>query len=427
MQTDDSNDSTLRHSTRGWLAATPTLMITGWILFLLVAACGSAEESVEPLSVEDFKFDGPHGSAGARISEVTENHFEVELAAAPNQPGWPNKLNFEIIDNAKGNDLILDVSFDGGPGMSFNEYFQSWSYDRESWHPVLWERGHDESPQEDRLVFDEFEEDRVFVGTQLPLSFEEAERMLEEWDRHPDATLHTVGESLQGRPLYRLEITSSNSDIPRSERWVHYMANQHPGEHNSQWRMAGVAEWLLSEEGRQARENSIVHLILYMSPDASHHGWYRVNEEGVDMNRSYSPTGANEDEQAHEAYFWQRDLEAIMASEAPVTTIWAMHTWQGLVEPLLRRGPEFGERVGPWTELRDRLLEADTDSLIKPLALREGESSYGNVSWSDGPNHQFGMTAILCEGGSHLYTKEENKSSGRAIIEALTSFYSGTR
>ncbi|MEX0594463.1 MAG: M14 family zinc carboxypeptidase [Balneolaceae bacterium] len=429
MKTEHSkkSDRTRRFFQGYWRAIRTFRISLFFVLVLFTGACGSEGDPAVPLSVGDFKFDGPHGSDGARIEKVGENHFKIELGDAPNQPGWPNKLNFEITDHARGNDLVLDVSFDGGPGMSFNEYFQSWSYDRQTWHPVLWERGHRDSPQEDRLVFGEFEQDRVFVGTQLPLSFEEAEKLLQAWDQHPDATLHTVGESLQGRPLYRLEITSSDSDIPRSDRWVHYMANQHPGEHNSQWRIAGVAEWLLSDDGQEARENSIVHLILYMSPDAAHHGWYRVNEEGVDMNRSFSPTGANQEEQAHEAYYWQRDLEEIMASESPVTTIWAMHTWQGLVEPLLRRGPEFGDHVGPWTELRDRLLEADPDSLIKPLALREGEPSYGNVSWSDGPNHQFGMTAILCEGGSHLYTKEENMSSGRAIIEALTSFYSGRR
>lgn len=403
--------------------------LAGFLLSLLVfgVSCSGEPERPVPLGVEDFSFEGPLGSQGAEIARVDTNHFRITLGAAPNQPGWPNKLNMEILRNAKGNDLLLEVEFGGGPGMSFNEYFQSWSYDGEEWHPVKWEKGFRESPQYDRIRFPVFEQDRVWIGTQVPFSFEQAERMKREWAAHPDATLHTVGRSIGGLPLYRLEITASDSDVSPENRWVHYFANQHPGEHNSQWRMAGMVDWILGDEGEDFRRRSVSHFIFYMSPDASRHGWYRVNAEGVDMNRSYHHPGADPDLQTHEAYLWQRDLEELMESEAPVTTIWAMHTWQGIVEPLLRRGPEFGTVLGSWTGFRDIMEANDPDSLIKPLALREGESRIGPVSWTEGPAKQFGITAVLCEGGSTLYTREENRESGRILIESIAAFYRGTR
>lgn len=394
--------------------------------FIFFGGC-EGEESSSPLKVTDFRFDGPLGSGDAGIQEIGENHFRIDLGAAPGQPGWPNKLNFEITGNAKGNNLTLDVHFAGGPGMSFNEYFQSWSYDGEDWTPIDWEKGFRESPQFDRLHFPEFEQERVLVGTQVPFSFRLAEEKMQRWSEHPDAELKPIGESLEGRPLYRLVLTASDSPHPQSERWVHYVANQHPGEHNSQWRMAGMVDWILSEEGRDYRERSITHVAFYMSPDAPGYGWYRVNAEGVDMNRSYRPEGADKTRQAHEAWFWQRDLETIMEGDSPVTTIWAMHTWQGRVEPLLRRGPEFGTSVGDWEDFRQIMQEADRNSLIKPLALREGEPSYGYVSWGAGPARQFGITAVLCEGGSTLRTKEENIESGVVLIRSIAEFYSGTR
>jgi len=86
--------------------------------------------------------------------------------------------------------------------------------------------------------------------------------------------------------------------------------------------MIGKMNWLLSEEGKSLRERSICHFVLMMSPDAPHNGWYRVNAQGVDMNRSYSPGGSDSINQAHEAYIFQSDLEEIMASESPVTTLW---------------------------------------------------------------------------------------------------------
>lgn len=391
-------------------------LVTG---IIILTGCDSSSQ----LSVEDFNFDGPHGSDGASIEKIEKNHFKITLDHAPNHREWPNKLNFEITQNAKGNDLRLEVEFDGGPGMSFNEYFQSWSYGRKQWHPIHWEKGHEESPQYDVLKFPTFEEDQVFVGTQVPMSFEEAEMLLKEWAEHPDASLNIIGESIQGRPLYRLEINNLQSPASQENRWVHYFANQHPGEHNSQWRMAGMVDWILSDEGNDYRQRNISHFIFYMSPDASTNGWYRVNEEGIDMNRSYRVEGSNQKEQAHEAYLWQKDLEQLMDLNTPVTTIWAMHTWQGIVEPLLRTGPEMGTALGPWTDFRDIIRKNDPDTLIKSLNVREDTPGYGAVSWTAGPHKQFGVTTVLCEGAGSLYTRQENIISGEILIRSIAEYY----
>jgi len=256
-----------------------TVRIAALKVFLL--ATMAALVHAGDLEVGDFTFAGPLGSDGARIEKVAKNHFRVSLAQAPNHPEWPNKLNFQIVRNAKGNDLRLE------------EYFQSWSYDGKTWQPVQWEKGYKQSPQQDFLTFPVFERDRVFVGTQVPLSFEEVEQLIQHWKRHPSVQVHVIGESLKGRNLYRLEITDPASEIPCGKRWVHYFANQHPGEHNSQWRLVGMVDWILSNEAAPFRRNSICHVILMMSPDGPSHGWYRVNAEGVDMNRSYRASGSD--------------------------------------------------------------------------------------------------------------------------------------
>lgn len=397
-----------------------TVLLLPLVLMMSVVLVCGAE-----LEVGDFNFSGPLGSDGARIEKLGKNHFRVTLGHAPNHPEWPNKLNFQIVRNAKGNGLRLEVVFEGGKSMAFNEYFQSWSYDGKTWRPVQWEKGYKESPQRDWLMFPVFERDRVFVGTQVPMSFEEVEQLIRRWRKHPAVKVRVVGKSLEGRNLYRLEITDPNSDVPRPKRWVHYFANQHPGEHNSQWRIVGMVDWILSDEATQFRRNSICHVILMMSPDGPSHGWYRINAQGVDMNRSYRAAGADPKEQAHEAFLWQKDLEALMASEAPVTTIWSCHTWSGIVEPLLTPGPEIGSRLPPWTEFARIMQSHDSRSLVKPLKLRTGQSSYGPTTWSGGPHAQFGITAILCEGAATLFTKEDNIESGKVLIKAIADYYSG--
>ena len=373
------------------------------------------------LSVADFKFDGPLGSAGTTIEKIAKNHFKVTLGHAPNHPDWNNKLQFEITRHAKGNSLRLHVVFLGGEAYRFNEYFHSWSYDGENWTPVHWQSHSKNSAIGDTLIFPEFTGDKVFVGHQVPMSYEDLVKLIENWKKNPNVKVHILGKSLGGRNIFRLEITDPASPIPRKNRVGHHFSNQHPGEHNSQWRMAGMINWLLSDAGAKYRQQSICHFIPMMSPDAPTHGWYRVNAQGIDMNRSYYATGADSAQQAHEAFLAQSDLEKIMASETPATTLWSMHTWGGKVDPILIPGPEFNKKFGSWEDFRDTIERNDLPDLIKLLQV---DTELNNLThWTDGPHRQFGISTILCEGAGGIFTKSENVKSGEILIQSIAEFY----
>ena len=394
-----------------------SLLIKIILLTLVIPACDTTHE----LSEEDFDFDGPLGSEGAVIEKIDKNVFRVTLGHAPNQPEWNNKLNFHIKNNAKGNNLVLVV--EGPPKFAMNEYFYSWSYDMENWNPVHWKLGYRINPDRDTLVFPEFQQNQVWVGHQVPISYEQVEAYISEINGSESVSVDTLGQSLGGRNLYRITITGNTGEISAHDKWVHYFINLHPGEHNAQWRMIGKIDWLLSPEGEDFRNRSICHFVLMISPDGPRNGWYRVNAQGIDMNRSYFPEGADSLNQAHESYIFQKDLEELMASDSPVTTLWGHHTWGGITEPLLYLAED--ENSVRWTEWRDLMAGLDTDSLIKPLAIRDVKPGYGATSWEYGPHVQFGITTILCEGGGAIYTKEENKKSGRILIESLARFYKG--
>ena len=114
-------------------------------LFVGVALCAQDAHARE-LSIEDFAFDGPFGSAGATMEKVAKNHFTVVLGHAPEHPDWCNMLQFRILRNAKGNRLRLDVYFYGGNAYRFNHYAHcSWSYDANHWHPIKWQNHTKES------------------------------------------------------------------------------------------------------------------------------------------------------------------------------------------------------------------------------------------------------------------------------------------
>ncbi len=389
-------------------------------VLLMTTSSGAAE-----LTVNDFSFDQPLGSAGTRIEQIAENHFLVKLGHAPQHTDWNNKLQFKILRNAKGKQLRLDVVFEGGDAYIFNEYYNSWSYDGINWTPIQWQEHSKDSQKGDTLFFPVFNEDVVYVGHQTPMSYEDSCSLIEGWRQSPYVSVHPIGESLGGRMIQRITITDPRSPHDAASRWVHYFANQHPGEHNSQWRMAGMVDWLLSDEAVDARKRSICHFIMMMSPDGPSNGWYRVNGQGVDMNRSYKVDGAGSDNQAHEAALCQKDLESLMASDSPVVDLWSMHTWGGIVEPIVIPGPEMGSAVGPWTDLRDLIESKDSENLVKPLA--ESTAQRTPSHWTCGPHLQFGITAVLCEGGGAIYTKEEHIKSGVALIRGVIEYYKGVK
>lgn len=378
------------------------------------------------LTLDDFALNQEYGSSGAKLEQVGENHFRMTLGAAPNQPTWMNKPQFVIKRNAKGNRLRLDVRAPAERGGQYpmTEYSYSWSYDNEHWHPISLQTDHKE---ENTFFFPDFSEDRVYFGHQVPMSYEKMERLVQEWAQSPFVTVHKIGVSLEGRNLYRVEITDPESPYPRTRRWGHYIINVHPGEHNAQWRMAGMVDWLLHDPSAAPfLQKSICHFVMMMSPDGPANGWYRVNAQGVDMNRSYFPDGSNKERQAHEAYVCQRDLEQLMAGDAPVSSVWNMHTWQGPVEPILYPGPEFSSVLGDWTALRDAIKKHDPKRLVKELKCSKNPEGL-KEGWNGGPQHQFGITGVLCEGGGGLLTKEDNIESGKALMRGMADFYTVPR
>ncbi len=400
----------------------------GWpfLLLTLASTLGGPPSAVgEELSVEDFTFEGPSGSHGASIEKIGRNHFKVTLGHAPQHPDWCNMLQFRILRHAKGNRLRLDVVFGGGNAYRFNHNSSTWSYDAEHWRPIAWAAGSTDSAQGDTLLFAEFTEDSVHFGHQVPMSYEQVVELMDRWGKHPHAEVHVLGESLGGRNIYRLAITDPQSPHPAKARWGHYFANQHPGEHNSQWRMVGMVDWLLGREGADCRRSSICHFILMSSPDGPSHGWYRVNAQGVDMNRSYFVDGADPKQQAHEACVIQKDLEKLMASDWPVTDAWSMHTWGGIVEPLISPGPEMAADLGPWQRLKQIMQRHDPSGLVKPLKTRDKPD--GATTWSGGPHRQFGITTVLCEGAGTWQSKQKDLDAGVVLIKAVAEYYRGAK
>ncbi len=361
------------------------------------------------LSVSDFAFDGQLGSDGATIQRLGSNHFKMTVAPAPGHPEWTNMAQFTIKDNAVGKTLKLEIS--GGLRQ-----FGSWSYDMQNWNPLQLSN----VGGTNMLVFPQFTQDKVYFGGEVPMSYEQMADMTNQWAQHEHATVQQIGTSMQGRAILRVTVADPDGPYPMETRWSHHAVNQHCYEYNSQWRIAGMVDWLLSEEGAEARQRSVNHFVVMMNVDGPHNGYARVNQQGIDMNRAYSVSGWA-DNPARESQVVQKDLEAL-DKQTPITTTWSMHTWSGEeMEPMLRPGPEMGTTVGPWTALRDIIEANDTAGNIKPLyALTSTPSP---THWTSGTHLQLGVSAFCCEGAGAMFTKEENLQSGAVLMKSLDQFY----
>lgn len=400
-------------------------MVLGMVCLAAVVVLAGAGPVEAALAAEDFSFTGPLGSEGAAVEQTGPDRFRITLSHAPEHPDWANMPQLKILRHARGSALRLDFQFHHEkPIYLFDDYFVSFSTDGRNWQALEWLEPR--NGKQNSLQLPQLEADTVEIGYQVPMSYRSLMGLIREWSAHPAVQVEEIGRSLGHRQILRLRITEPGSPHPESRRWVHYIGNEHPCEHNARWRMAGMVDWLLSEDGRDARSRSIFCFTMMMSPDSVSKGWYRVNAEGVDMNRSYRAAGADAGAQAHEAWVRQKALEDMMASSTPADTVWAMHTWQGIVEPLLcALGPEFQEDPDSWQRLRDAIAAHDHQKLIKPLAVRETISD--QTAWNRGPNVQFGVSTFLVEGAGSILTLEENRQTGIALIRGMTDFYSGIK
>ncbi len=369
---------------------------------------------------------GPLGSEGIRIEELGHGHFLATLAAARGFPAVPNALQFRVC-GAADRTLEIKVRFEHPePRGKLDEYFHSATPDFETFLPLHWVEpvnGRANCLSIPSTGWDEFH-----VGMQFTFPAEALAARMERWSRHPHVRVDVLGTSIQNRPIHRITITDPDSPAPRSSRWHHYLVNQHPGEGNARWRIAGMIDWLLSDDHAAAdlRRRAIITAVPLLCPDGPANGWRRVNADGIDMNRCFRPEGPSEHEQTREAWLFQQELETLHHGPKPVDTLWCMHTWPGIVEPVMDGlGPEFGHQLGDFEALAASFVAHASPSRVKQLSNREIPGM--PVSWNGGPRRRYGITTALIEGGGEPPLLDEHLATGAELMRVIASFWKGLR
>ena len=101
-----------------------------------------------------------------------------------------------------------------------------------------------------------------------------------------------LGQTLEGRDMTLLKITSTAGDIPAKQRkkiWL--IARQHPGEAMAEWFVEGFLERLLDSDDPVAKvllQQCIFHVVPHMNPDGAVRGNLRTNAVGANLNREWA-------------------------------------------------------------------------------------------------------------------------------------------
>ena len=101
-----------------------------------------------------------------------------------------------------------------------------------------------------------------------------------------------LGQTLEGRDMTLLKITSAAGDIEEAQRkriWL--IARQHPGETMAEWFVEGFLERLLDADDPVARvllAQCVFYIVPHMNPDGAVHGNLRTNAGGANLNREWA-------------------------------------------------------------------------------------------------------------------------------------------
>lgn len=174
-----------------------------------------------------------------------------------------------VIENA------AQSSYPGG----WSGYHCVASYDRQNWFRIP---GTDFNGEVLTIDFTPAA-DTVWLAYFEPYSHERHLDFIARCQTNPLVNVDSIGRSLQGRDLDRIQIGHGSHPV-----WI--QARQHPGESMAEWFMEGLIERLLDVAdpvARQVRELARFHLIPNINPDGSVLGNLRTNAAGANLNREW--------------------------------------------------------------------------------------------------------------------------------------------
>lgn len=226
-------------------------------------------------------FDISFASARLNSCKQTDNH-EYSLSTAPeNAPVNPSPwYAFRVFSERERNlTIYLNYSLHG------HRYVPKLSADGQSWQPI------DEDDIE--ILFDgktakmelRVGPQGLWVAAQEIMDNSFYDDYTGQLDQLPFLQRSVLGESLEGRPVYKIESANPAS------RYILLVGRQHPPEVTGAIGMAHFINRLAANDSLATAFRAEYGLIMVpnMNPDGVERGFWRHSFAGVDLNRDWGP------------------------------------------------------------------------------------------------------------------------------------------
>ena len=200
-----------------------------------------------------------------KLSNVLEREVTIQFAG----------LEYGVYNGKRGNTLPF-----------CRNTVTMFSYDREHWQ--RFSNAAFDSTSETYIMSQIFSRDSVWIAYTIPYTLSQLEAFLATVGNHPAVSVSTYGHSVQGRPLYMVDVVEPGPGAAiRPTVWI--IARQHSFESGGTWAVQGLLEFISSDhpEAAAIRQQLNFRLCPMVNPDGVTAGGSRFNARGVDLNRHW--------------------------------------------------------------------------------------------------------------------------------------------
>lgn len=220
------------------------------------------------------------GGRMSRCQQVAPDAFAITIAPESdpiNDSAW---YAFQV-QSKQPKPIRLLLHYVGGS----HRYDPKISRDGENWETASDLILSTSNTLEDVELLINADEEPLWIAGQELLSTDEISQWSSDLTRLPYVQRKRIGESVQGRSVEQLTITECEHP-----NYVYIIARQHPPEVTGAIGMVHFVDAVAgqTEIARRFRKRFATLVVPTVNPDGVHHGHWRCNANGVDLNRDWS-------------------------------------------------------------------------------------------------------------------------------------------
>ena len=220
------------------------------------------------------------GGRMSRCEQISSDAFAITIAPESdpiNDSAW---YAFRV-QSSKPKQIRLLLHYVNGS----HRYEPKVSRDGENWEAATQLISSTSNTLEDVELKVDVDKKPLWIAGQELLSTDEISQWSSDLTRLPHVQKKRIGSSVQGRAVDQLTITECETPD-----YVYLIARQHPPEVTGAIGMKHFVDTLAGDSplAKKFRQRFAAQVVPTVNPDGVHHGHWRCNANGVDLNRDWS-------------------------------------------------------------------------------------------------------------------------------------------